>query len=115
MSKCYKQFPSLFSVLVGILISWVLSHPSSPAKKRLPSKSARNVHYFPNLKIHRETHYYHIHHWMYFGALFLLIVSIRKRFRGDRIIEGFFLGLILQGLTYKDRFKVKFTPEIVVS
>lgn len=114
MSVLLKIFPNLFSILLGVSISWIFSHPKSPAKKKMPTKSAKNVHFFPNLKIHQEKHYYHIHHWMYFGIIYVMLFMFRKSFRGKKVAEGFILGLILQGLTYKDRFRVKIIPDLAV-
>lgn len=108
MSRFLKHIPSLLSILVGILTSLILSHPKSPAKKRIPTKSAKSVYLLPNLKVHRKTHYYHLHHWVYFGVVYLGIFAFRKTFKGKKVVEGFFLGLVLQGFSYSDRFKVKF-------
>ena len=53
----------------------------------------------------------HIHHWLY--ALFFLVFLIffvKKRYRLPTILftfaVGFFVGLIVQGLTYDDWYQV---------
>ncbi len=111
MFKFAKHLPSVLSITSGALISWVLSHPSSPAKKKIPQKSAKNIYFIPNLKVHRKTHYYHFHHWMYLGFIYVPLVIYNGEFKGKKVVEGFILGSILHGLSYGDRFKIKFTPE----
>ena len=98
----------------GVFVSWLVSHPTSPAKSKIRPRSIRNVHYSPNLRIKKGNHHYHIHHWMYFGALFTALLGVRRLYRGNRVLEGFVLGLVLHGLTYKDRFKVKHNSALVI-
>ena len=40
----------------------------------------------------------HVHHWLLYGALYACIPM-------PSILGGFVLGMTLQGLTYKDRFR----------
>ena len=43
----------------------------------------------------------HIHHW----SIYLIICFLSLYIKMINIVFGFSLGLLLQGLTYKDRFK----------
>lgn len=45
-----------------------------------------------------------MHHWAVFGASYLPLLFMRRRFR-SKLLHGFFIGSIMQGLTYRDRFK----------
>lgn len=58
----------------------------------------------PNIKIERQDKQYHLHHWAIFSASYLPLLLMRRRMKW-KIIHGFFIGSILQGLTYNDRFK----------
>lgn len=107
MSKVFKHLLLISGIASGVLISWIFSHPSSPAKKKLPEKSIKNIHFFPNFKIHRKKHHYHIHHWMYFGLAYCILFAFRVNFKGKKAVEGFILGLVIHGLSYKDRLAIK--------
>lgn len=93
--------------LGGFLASWLISHPhKSPVYRKIPEKKIRNISVLPNLKIHRQDKHYHFHHWMHLSAFYLLILSLRRNLIKSKFLHGVFLGGILQGLTYKDRFHV---------
>jgi len=91
---------------LGFALFWLTSHNSSPVNKRMPYKKIKNVHYSPEIRISSKGKDYHLHHWAIFGASYIPLVLGRKRkVLGSKILHGFFLGSIIQGLTYKDRFK----------
>ncbi len=54
------------------------------------------------LILETRKHFYHLHHW--FISLIILIIlsafSVKNNF-----IDGFLIGAIIQGLTYKDFYK----------
>jgi len=56
-----------------------------------------------SLKFRIGSHILHIHHWLY-GSIILLGLWLAG-FYND-IVFGFFIGLVLQGLTYKDFYKI---------
>lgn len=92
--------------LLGFSLFWITSHHKSPVNRRLPYKKIKNVHYTPELRIARKDKHYHLHHWAIFSATYVpLILARKKRVFGSKVLHGFFIGSILQGLTYKDRFK----------
>lgn len=62
------------------------------------------MHYLPHLKIERKDRHYHLHHWAIFGISYLPVLLLRRKIR-SKLVHGFFIGTILQGLMYKDRFK----------
>jgi hypothetical protein len=102
-----SDFEEISYITLGLVFSWFLSNPKSPARTKLPVKVEKNIILSPNVIIERRKRYYHLHHWMYAGTLYLLLRGVRKQFVGKRVTQGFLLGIILQGLTYADRFKVK--------
>lgn len=102
-----SDFEEISSITLGLVFSWYLSNPKSPGRKKLPVKIEKNVVLSPNVVIERKEHYYHLHHWMYAGGIYLMLLGVRKPFMGKRVTQGFLLGTILQGLSYADRFKVK--------
>jgi len=53
---------------------------------------------------------YHLHHWMIFTLLFLILIPIVFMYKYTPLFAlfiGICLGSILQGLTYNDAFNVK--------
>ena len=59
-----------------------------------------------SLRILIGKNYVHLHHWFY--SLIILLVLYKLNVYHPAIY-GFFLGLILQGLTYSDRFRFFYT------
>ncbi len=101
----------LIEILVGFIAGFsfftVTSHQKSPIYKKLPEKKLKNISYFPNIKVKKEKgSYHHIHHWMILMALYTPFILI-KRLR-HKLIHGFLIGSIIQGLSYKDRFQIKY-------
>ena len=55
-------------------------------------------------------HKYHIHHWIIFTIIFLILVIIILFYEYNNLFAlllGICLGSILQGLTYNDAFDIK--------
>lgn len=82
------------------------SHPKSPVNKKIPRVKVKNVAVLPSLRISRKEKIYHIHHWLYLSSLYTYLLLRKKRVLKKTFLHGLLLGSILQGLTYKDRFKV---------
>lgn len=92
-----------FGGAVGFVFFWVTSHSKSPVNKRLPAKRYRSLHYLPNIKVERNEKHYHIHHWVIFIISYMPVFILRKKIK-SKVLHGFFIGTIVQGLTYDDRF-----------
>lgn len=92
--------------LLGFSFFWMTSHPKSPVNKKLPEKNIKNLSYSPHIRIKKEGKAYRLHHWTIFSFLYLPLIFIKKGFLKSKIMRGFILGSIIQGLTYKDRFDV---------
>lgn len=90
--------------ILGFSFFWLTSHQRSPVHRKLPAKKYRNVHYLPHVKIERKDRHYHMHHWAIFGASYLPLIVLRRRIK-SKWLHGFFIGSMVQGLTYRDRFK----------
>ena len=95
----------LAGLIAGFSFFTISSHQKSPVYKKLPEKKLKNVSYIPNIKIQKDSGHYHIHHWMIFSALYAPFVLV-KRLR-SKFLHGLIIGSIAQGLTYKDRFRMK--------
>ncbi len=98
--------------LTGFSLFTISSHNKSPVKKRIPEKRIKNISYLPSVKVYKKDEHYHIHHWMIFSLfyanLLLLLKLLKKKSLKSKILHGFFIGSIIQGLIYKDRFRVHY-------
>lgn len=93
---------------IGFGLFWISSHPKSKLHNRLPKWKIRNFEFLPNVKIVGKEKSYHLHHWAILGLLYYRYFLQQKKFQ-SKLLHGFMLGSILQGLTYKDRFKFSYT------
>lgn len=92
---------------LGYFLFWLASHPThSPLRKRIPQKQYKGVSILPEIKIARKNKEFHFHHWLNISTLYLLIFLKKKRLPHSKFINGLMVGGIIQGLSYKDRFKI---------
>ncbi len=91
---------------IGFSLFFLTSHPRSLVHKKLPSKKIRNVHILPHVKIERKDTTYHVHHWINISSLYFLLYLKKRRLLKSKLFHGFLLGSIVQGLLYKDRFRI---------
>jgi len=94
--------------LSGFLVSYLLSHPTSrrSLNKKLPQKRIKNLQYLPNIKYKHKDRIYWMHHWASYASLYTALFAFKKKSVFKRkVFNAFILGTIMQGLTYKDRFK----------
>lgn len=99
--------------MVGFSLFWLTSHPKSKLKRNLPEKRYKNFSFLPNVKYHRKDTSYHFHHWLLLSICYVPLLK-SKRFRKSRLFHGLFLGGILQGMLYKDRFQFTYPQEDVL-
>lgn len=102
---------------LGYFLFWLASHPTrSPIRKRIPQKQFKSVEILPEIKIVRKNKEYHFHHWLNISTLYLLIFLKKKRLPHSKFFNGLMVGGIIQGLSYKDRFKIikKYESEALV-
>ncbi|SRR5258708_7809041 len=108
--------------IVFIILGFIFYKKFSKPKKRLFHSShlvqkieIKHIEILPCLKIplgRKEflfgRYHLHIHHWLYLGMLLGLSLLIDSNLFGRlSFLDGFFVGGIIQGLTYRDRFKLR--------
>lgn len=84
------------SAILGFLIAKILCGKYEGDK---PERS---------LRFSIEKYYLHIHHWIY-GVVILIILLIFKFYNPS--VFGFLMGIIVQGLFYKDRFVILYKKQ----
>ena len=97
----------LAGVALGFSLFTATSEYKSPIRQVHDIK-IKNISYFPNIKIKNKDGSYHIHHWLIFAAIYTPLLLFERSSVRSKFIHGFFLGSIIQGLTYKDRFQVHY-------
>lgn len=101
---------TLVKIVLGGSLSfaalYLTSHPKSPLNKKIPTKKIKNIHFAPSLKIHHKNKVFHFHHWLVFSVIYIPLLLMRNKILRSKILHGAFLGSILQGLIYKDRFNI---------
>lgn len=110
MSKLSKSL----GLFTGVFLSYTVSEPNLTVNNSLPEKTFKNILFIPKLEIKHKNCYYHIHHWLYFSIVYSVLITYRGNFTGKKFINGLILGIIFQGLTYNDRFKIKERARIKV-
>ena len=96
----------------GFALFWFASHPTkSPLRKKLPVKKFKNVYLLPEIKIERKDKHIHFHHWLNISAVYVLLYWKKRHVLENKLLSGFLVGSILQGLSYEDRFSFIYKPE----
>lgn len=98
---------------LGFSLFWLTSHPKSRLKRKLPEKTYKNFSLLPNVRYHRKDTSYHLHHWFILSICYVPLLKF-KRLRKSRLFHGLFLGSILQGMLYKDRFQLRYPKKDVL-
>lgn len=88
----------------GFALFWIASHKRSPIHQKLPVKKIKNLSLLPHIKISRKEKDLHLHHWFNMGAVYMLLYWKKRNVLGNKLLNGFLVGSILQGLSYEDRF-----------
>jgi len=87
---------NVYVVVFGVVIGFFIAKFFSGKKE---SKQGR----IKSLKFDVKRYTVHLHHW--FIALIILILLVALEFYND-LIYGILIGLIIQGLTYRDFYKI---------
>ena len=98
---------TLLGVGVGFLLFWVTSNPKSPVHKKLPPRKIKNVHLLPHVKIVRRDTAYHLHHWFNMTSLYIGYMVLKRRMIRSKLLNGFIVGSIMQGLIFPDSFRFR--------
>jgi len=89
----------------GFWFSRFLSDPLM-VKNRLPVIRVSLIEFLPNFKIRLQKYIVHIHHWMFLSIVFGFLLVISSSFSHLLLVKSLCLGSIIQGFTFKDRFRI---------
>jgi len=96
---------AIISGVASFIIFHLASHPNSRIQKKLPRAKIKRVQLFPNLNFEAKNRVFHIHHWMVFTPLLILVQTWGRGILQSDLLNGFMIGGIVQGLLYKDSLK----------
>lgn len=118
-NKLYKNNKStLISGILAFIFFTLTTKPNTGIKNRMPEKRYKNISISNNdgayIKIQRKNKVFHLHHWLLLTTVYLPVLALRKGILKSRFLHGFFLGSIIQGLVYHDRFRIIETLENVI-
>lgn len=95
----------------GFITYRFLSNPQSRfihSHHLVPYVEIEHVEFLPCLRIPLGKRHIRVHHWIYLGLIALLSLTIDPNLFGKLpFINGFCLGGIIQGITYRDLFKLQ--------
>ena len=103
------MIPSILFI-IGLLFGYTFFlFMSDPGKRKnvLPKIAFGNIEILPNLRIRVGNTYFWIHHWIYLSVIILISFIIIQSITQLVFMRGIAVGGILQGLRYKDRFRVR--------
>lgn len=72
----------------------------------MPAVSVKRLEILPDVKIRMRERIVHIHHWMTLAVIFGALTFLSSGFTQLLLLKSFCFGGTLQGLLYKDRFKI---------
>ena len=93
---------AFFGGIISFIILTLFTHPKSRINKKLPEKKYKNVQLFPRINFSAKNRVFHFHHWIFLTPVLLFLHNITH----SDILNGAVLGGIIQGLLFKDRFKI---------
>ncbi|MDP3941153.1 MAG: hypothetical protein Q8Q49_02485 [bacterium] len=100
----------LASFAVGYYFFLVFSHPEKKRHK-IPTIRFKRIQITPNFKIYGKNKIYHIHHWVVLSIVLALGAFVYEGIIRSPLLNGVTIGGILQGLRYKDRFKIRYPKQ----
>lgn len=101
----------LVSLAVGYYLFLLFSHPQKKQHK-VPTIRFKRLQVLPNMKIYGRSKTYHIHHWVLLSVVFAVGVVAYEGLMRSPLVNGMTIGGILQGLRYKDRFKIRYPKQL---
>jgi len=96
----------ILGISFGYSLWLLLSHPSKFLKNKLPEIKLKSVQFLPNFRIKIKQKLFHIHHWIFLILILGILIYTTNSFTQLLLLKGFILGGAIQGITYKDRFKI---------
>jgi len=96
----------ILGVVASFIIFTIASHPRSKINKKLPDKKIKNFQFFPRITVSIRNRMIHFHHWLLLTPFYIWVQNAEKGLFHSDMVQGLVLGGIMQGLMFKDRFRL---------
>lgn len=96
---------------IGFSVFWLTSHPRSKVRKYIRPRRYKKLSFLPSITYDAAAHTYHFHHWALLSVTYLSLLT-SKKLRKSRLFHGLFLGSIVQGLFFQDRFQFRYPKTV---
>lgn len=87
---------NIIILMIFVLLGYVVAALSSGRRAGKQGRIKSLIFDFGNIRIH-------IHHWLWASTILIILVLIELY---NDIVYGFFIGLVVQGLTYSDFYRI---------
>jgi len=87
---------SIISLVLSAIVGYLIAEYIGGAEEGGPAK-------IKSIRIKVKDYVLHVHHWLYASVALVVMPSDIGH---KTVIEAFLVGVIVQGLTYKDFYKV---------
>jgi len=101
-----EALQGLGGIVFGYGLTKFLSDPASKIKHQIPLFRFWVIEFIPNLKIKLRKSVLHIHHWIFLSVALVALLWATTSFTQLLFFKSLCLGGIVQGFTFKDRFKI---------
>lgn len=103
----------LISSIFGYFLNRLISNHGTKFNKRLPNIKFKMIQLSPSQQINFRNKTIHLHHWVSYSVLLVITITFVSGGLLDILyIKGFFLGGIVQGLTFPDWRKIVYRKDI---
>ena len=99
------------ALLGAAIAEFVTGRPNGPLSSISNYPNQKWPSLFIGFGISKIERAYHIHHWMSGTMLVILLMPFTTFIEELWYVEAFLAGIILQGLTYGDRFMIRIKLE----
>jgi hypothetical protein len=90
----------MISILLGALAGYLVA-------EYVAGKDEGEAGKVKSIRIRVKEYVLHVHHWLYASVALVVLPSDLGH---KTLIEAFLVGIIIQGLTYSDFYKVVYKP-----
>ncbi len=97
---------TIISGVASFFLFQITTHPKSKINKKIPRVKISRFSFAPRFTFEAKNRVFHLHHWMLFTPILVFTQTRGTGILQSDLLHGFLLGTIVQGLLYRDRFKV---------
>ncbi len=101
-----EAIQGIAAATLGFWFYTVFTHPNKFLNSKIPKIKLKAVEFLPNLRIKIKKNTIWVHHWISLSIILAILTFKAVDFTHLLIVKSFILGGAIQGITFKDRFKI---------